>query len=188
MLGIILIFGSFIAALLAHILLKKKIRVTSPPFLYRILFSLFTLGGLVFIIWQQNMISAEFARHSWPTAEAKVIATKINGERAYNPELVCRYHVDGTDYLLTTDLNTPPFGRKRARRQTAEIIIGEYPVGSKILVHFNPEHPEQAYIRTGPFWNNYTILMLGLILFASGVFGLLSIRFGSHAPVPFSGS
>jgi len=187
MLSIILISGTLIAAVLAHIFLKKKLRFESASFLYPVLFSFMTLGGLVFIIWQQMVISGELERRSWPTIQAEVIATRITGERAYNPELVCRYHVNGSDYLLRTDLNTPPFGRKRTRKQTAEIIISEYPVGSVISVHYNPEQPDQACVRTGPFWNNYTVLMLGLILFGGGSFGLLSICFRQKAPLPRSG-
>ena len=173
MLSIILISGTLITAILAIVLTKKKFRLDSPSFLSWLLFSLSFIGGLIFIIWQQGLISREFERHSWPTVQASVIATTITGERAYNPALTCRYRVNGTDYILTTDLDTPPFGRKRTRRQTAEIIIAEHPIGSEIKVHYNPDKPEQALVRTGPFWNNYMILITGVMLFGTGSFGLM---------------
>jgi hypothetical protein len=84
--------------------------------------------------------------------------------------------VDGIVYLLKTDLQTPGFGRKRSRKQTAEIIISQYPVGSKIPIFYNPDKPAKAYIRTGPYWDNYTLLMLGLLTLGAGLLLLMNRR------------
>ena len=175
MLGIFLISGTIIAVVFVHLLLKHKIGFPKASFLLLIFLFLMTIGGIALIIWQQNLINEGFTRRSWPTVKATVIATGITGERAYNPEISCQYEVNGAVYLLTTDLNTPAFGRKRSRRQTAEIIIAEHPAGSEILVHYNPDQPAQACIRTGPFWNNYMVLMLGLFVFGGGIFALMNV-------------
>jgi len=174
MLGIILIGGTVIAAVVIHLLFSKKINLRKHSILWLVIFSLMTCGGVFLIIWQESLISEGLTRRSWPTVKASVVATTITGNRAYNPKISCRYEVNGSVYLLTTDLHTPGFGRKRSRKQTAEIIIGEHPVGSEILVHYNPDQPDQACIRTGPFWNNYMVLMLGMLVLTGGLLGIMN--------------
>jgi hypothetical protein len=174
MLGIILISCTFIVAAFIHVLYSRGIKFFrySPAFLIVVIYM--TGAGIVLIIWQQRLISEDFARHAWPTTEATVTQTEITGERAFNPEIICRYEIDGQVYLLASDLHTPAFGRKRTRKQTAEIILREYPLGSHVLIHYNPDQPDQAYIKTGPFWNNYVILMFGLLMLTGGFTGLLN--------------
>ncbi len=99
------------------------------------------------------------------------------GDRAYSPQLKCKYEIEGNEYTLTTDLNTPGFGRKRSRRQTSEIILNDYPVGSVVKIHYNPENPGDAYIRTGPYWSDYMRLSLGVVIFAIGLYGILGFTF-----------
>jgi hypothetical protein len=175
MLGIILIAGTFFIAALVHSIYKNKYRPKESVSLILIIFSMMTVGGILLILWQQSLVREGLSRRSWPTVTGTVVSADITGNRAYNPKITCRYQVSGKNYLLVTDLHTPAFGRKRARHQTAEIIIAEYPPGSHITVHYNPVQPGQACIRPGPFWNNYLLLTLGLFAFGGGSFGLMTI-------------
>ena len=122
-----------------------------------------------------NDVSIALARKSWPTKTAKVIETDIVGERAFSPQLRCKFEVEGNEYTFITDLKTPGFGRKQSRRQTSNIIINEYPVGSEVKIHYNPESPGDAYIRIGPYWSDYLRLALGVLLFAGGLYVVLGI-------------
>ena len=106
---------------------------------------------------------------------ATVIETDIIGERAYSPQLKCKYKIEGNEYILTTDLKTPGFGRKKTRRQTSKIILSDFPVGSAVKIHYNPDNPGDAYIRTGPYWSDYLRLALGVLLFACGMYVVLGM-------------
>jgi hypothetical protein len=135
----------------------------------------FLIAGILLIIDSSDEISRAFSRRSWPETMAQVVETNIVGERAYNPQLSCKYEVEGKLYTLTTDLKTPGFGRKRSRRQTAGIILNEYPVGSEVRIYYNLENPKDAYIRTGPYWSDYMKLSLGILLSVLGLYGILGM-------------
>ena len=133
----------------------------------------FLIAGVFLTIFSSNDISASLKRQSWPVKSAIIVETNIVGDRAYNPQLKCKYDVEGKDYTLMTDLNTPGFGRKRSRQQTARIILKDYPVGSEVRIHYNPKKPEEAFIRTGPYWSDYMKLALGVLLFSIGLYGII---------------
>jgi hypothetical protein len=133
------------------------------------------VSGIFLTIFSSNEISRALIRQSWPVKSATIVETNIVGDRAYNPQLKCKYRVEENSYTLITDLNTPGFGRKRSRRQTAEIILKDFPVGSEVLIRYNPENPGEAFIRTGPYWSDYMKLSLGVLLFAIGLYVLLGI-------------
>ena len=122
-----------------------------------------------------NDISESLIRQSWPSQMASIISTEIIGERAYSPQLKCEYQVEGKVYILTTDLRTPGFGRKKTRRQTSQIILEEYSEGSKVQIRYNPENPEEAYIRTGPYWSDYLKISLSVVLSSIGLIGIVGI-------------
>ena len=127
------------------------------------------------MMYSANDISDSLERQSWPAQMARVVKTNIIGERAYSPQLSCEYMVEGNAYTLTTDLKTPGFGRKKTRRQTSEIILDGYPVGSKVRIRYNPDNPKEAYIRTGPYWSDYMKISLGVLLSVLGLYGLIGI-------------
>jgi hypothetical protein len=163
----LILFICFITALIV-ILLGRKIPVfTISPWLTGFFFILAILGAGLTSHYGQE-ISTAFARHKWPRATATVMETKVVGERASNPEIYCQYQVEGKEYVLITNLETPGFGRKRSRRETAEIINSEYPVGSVVKVFYNPNDPRKSFIRTGPFWSDYMKLALGILLLSFG--------------------
>jgi hypothetical protein len=138
--------------------------------------------GFFLIHHQANEISNGFSRQKWPTTTAKVIQSKVSGNRAFHPEISCIYRVKGKEYTFKTDLGTPGFGGKRSRRGTAEKIKNTYPVGSNVSVFYNPINPGEAVIRTGPYWTNYIQFALGITLWGVGLFGIL-IGITSQWPV-----
>ena len=132
----------------------------------------FLIAGIFLTISSSNDISTAIERQTWPVKLATIVETSIVGDRAYNPQLKCKYDVEGRGYTLTTDLNTPGFGRKRSRQQTARIILKDYPVGSEVRIHYNPQNPGDAFIRTGPYWSDYMKLAIGVLLFAIGLYAI----------------
>jgi len=175
MLLIILLVSVVLLAGLSSILLGDRWLKITIPLSIKILIILLSCLGLILIITESSHISTGLSRQSWPITKAKITDTHIIGERAYSPEITYQYSVNGKNYTLKTDLQTPGFGRKKSRQQTSRIIIAQYPVGTEINIHYNPEHPEISFVRTGPYWNNYLILSLGYLLLWSGlvlIFGI----------------
>jgi len=166
---------TFIIVVIALLLSKKRLKNYKFRRLSLIIATCFLIVGVSLTMYSSNEISTALARQSWPANPAIVVETNIVGERAYSPQLKCKYEIEGSEYTLTTDLNTPGFGRKLSRRQTAEIILNDYPVGSEVKIHYNPENPGDAYIRTGPYWSDYLRLALGVLLFASGLYWILGM-------------
>jgi hypothetical protein len=173
MIAVITLLLAFIIVIVVLLFRAKKLKAYKFGFLLLITAVGFLILGTILIIHSSNEISKELQRHSWPTIKATVIDTHIVGEKAYQPQISCKYEVGGKTFTLVTDLNTPGFGRKYSRHQTAEIILHDYPLGSNVVIRYNPENPGEAYIRTGPYWSDYTQLSLGLFIFIPGFYLIL---------------
>lgn len=169
MLLVVLLISTALIAIMITLLIGKRWTGWPIPSLFVILMIFLSLLGFIFIIQQSEQISEGISRQAWPSVEAEIVESNIIGERAYSPEISCRYVIDDQEYLLRTDLKTPAFGRKKSRQQTSRIIIAEYPVGSKVNVFYNPANPEDSFIRTGPYWNNFLVLATGIIFLCSGL-------------------
>ena len=152
---------------------KKNVQFSISPLL--LILSFFVLSvGISFIYWQNSEINYAWEMHDWPTVHGSIIHSEIVGKRAFRPEISYQYQIDGIDYVAKTDLHISGFGNKRSRRDTAERIIREYQKGTQILIHYDPMYPKNSYLRIGPYWSNYMILGVGMLLFGFGLFGILS--------------
>jgi hypothetical protein len=175
MIFIIALFITLTVTSIALILTRRKVSNISlarwiPPLAIAIL-----LFGSSLMYISASEISQAVSRQSWPIKMATVISAEIVGDRAYSPQLKCEYTVDNQIYTVTTDLKTPGFGRTKTRRQTSEIILNEYPLGSKVRIRYNPDNPEEAFIRTGPYWSDYMQVSLGILLSVLGLYGWIGI-------------
>jgi len=150
--------------------LKKKDKSFVLPNWLLILSVFSLLVGLVLIIWQENEINNELVKRNWPNAEGKIIESEIIGERALRAEIKFKYLVHDSIYFGISDFNIPGFGSKNYRRKNARIIKNDNPVGSKIVVYFDPNNPEVSTLRYGPYWSNYMIIGFGSVLLFLGMF------------------
>ena len=161
-----------ILATLSLVFTRHKLKKIDAPKWVLLLSVCFMIFGTILMYYSANDIDESIDRKSWPAIMAKVIETKIIGDRAYSPQLSCQYTVEGKIFTLITDLKTPGFGRKKTRRQTSEIILDGYPVGSTVRIRYNPENPAESFIRTGPYWSDYLKLSLSALLTVLGIYGL----------------
>ncbi|TFH02997.1 MAG: DUF3592 domain-containing protein [Calditrichales bacterium] len=178
MLATLLILSSLIVAGVILYFIFRRPTGFYPPWWIALTGSFFIAAGLILIFTQENEIVSGFARQSWPTVNGRIVASEITGSRAFRPDIICLYQVKGKEYRLETDLNTPGFGHKRARKKTAEIITHEYQAGQSVRLFYNPVRPEEAYIRPGPFWSDYMKLASGVLLFILGLTGLFGFTLG----------
>ena len=126
--------------------------VTSP------LQAIFGLGLLLFsgstyVVIQGflNCVLAEKSK-SWPTVNGEVIASDAAPTFIglyvwfWWPLIRFRYIVNGQQY----EKNSWQFGRSNfGSRQRADRIAGQFPVGTKVHVHFDPLDPEIAVFDSG---------------------------------------
>jgi len=165
------IFVSFIV-LLIFIYKKYKSRFSWLMFLL----ALFLLISAVFLGLEASVkIHTGWQHHNWPVVNGTVTGGYISGIRAFQPEISYQYEILGKVYTGQTDLNTPGFGNRRYRRDTAEQILADYPAGSMVRIHYDPVHPEISLIRPGPFYSDYMQLSLGTVCFILGIFILFRI-------------
>jgi len=169
------LLSTFIFVVVILLLSTKKLKKYKLGKRSLIIATGFLITGILLSIISSNEISKALVRKSWPAVKAVVVKTTIIGNRAFNPQITCKYKISGKDYMMITDLNTPGFGRKRSRWQTADIILKDYTVGSEVRINYNPKDPGEAYIRTGPYWSDYMQFSLGILVLAPALYVILGI-------------
>ena len=159
----------FIVGVLLFFTRRRNLRfVTSNFFTVLTFVCLFAAIGL--ILWGENKLTISRTRLKWPTTTAVVVESKVIGDRAFRPDIIYEYTVAGQTYQGDTNLNTPGFGNKRSRRDTAERIIRDFEENQPITVYYNPDDPAESYIRPGPQWSDYMKFGIGHLLFMSALF------------------
>jgi hypothetical protein len=158
----------------ADLLLIRIIRKTPAviPFLRILFFSLLLLGiGLIF--WQGERISTSLQKRQWPTIIAEITKSNVVGTRAFHPVITYQFNINNNIYRNNTNLSTPGFGGKRSRHDTAETIIKEFPQGKKVKIYYNPQNPQESYMRIGPYWSDFVQFSFGLFLYSMSFFFIL---------------
>ena len=86
---------------------------------------------------------------SWPTVTGRVLTSEVSVRLGKGPRNLANvsytYEVDGTRY----ESSRIRFGQGRTRfRSQAEELVGRYPAGSDVDVHYNPADPGVAVLDT----------------------------------------
>lgn len=137
---------------------------------------LLVAGGLLVNSTATRFESYSIMSH-WPATTGIITISEVVGERAFRPNVVFTYEVDGVVHLDSTDLNMPSFGGRNNRREAADTMAAMYPVGSAVTIHYNPENPSEAKMKVSPTWSVYGQLSFGITLILGGILaGLVSVR------------
>lgn len=118
------------------------------------------------------------AMRAWPTVAGTVIESRIVGEKAIVPYVVYSYEVNSTPLLGTSDLRTPAFGNKSKRLNEAETLLAEFPVGKRVVVHYDALDPKRSYIVSAVPWNAYAQagMWMFLAVSATAIFFIYGFR------------
>lgn len=123
---------------------------------------LFVLLGLSLLVasWHLYQHTSETSR--WPTTtcviESSTVQQYLTRVTMYYPAVTYSYTVDGTAYSGNMiRLNQ----ESSARLQDATERAAQYPVGSTVTVHYNPQNPSVAVLDT-----SFSILLYGFIVFS----------------------
>lgn len=140
----------------------------------RLVFLIITLSGALIITFEGAEIDLFLKLRNWPTAEAKITSSKVEGKRAFHPEIIYEYQVSGKIYTGTTDMGVPGFGTKANRLNVAETNVIHNPVGKIIIVHYDPNDPSVSRLKILPSYTVFLLLSVGSILFGAGLWGILA--------------
>lgn len=140
------------------------------------------------------------AAQRWRSAPGKVIETGIGVQTGHNssggysyfsPWIRYSYVADGTERtgqrLRFGDVTT-------RTRGGAETILGRYPAGAEIKVHFDPDAPDESVLEPGKVGNNLRnlailcafICLIGVGIFAASLTGVFSADVDGHWRVRFT--
>lgn len=143
--------------------------------------ALFLIGQALISFSAQAIIS-EYHRRDWPTVTGQIIRSNVIGERAFRPNIVYQYELDGTVHTDSSSLDPASFGGRNARFNAAKTISSEYNVGDTITVWINPDDHTETRLVDHVFWAEYVKIFFGFALFLIGMAGFIgSFR---AAPIP----
>ena len=150
---------------------RKRISVNR----YVFYISIVLLPVAIYIVINEGKTQKYYAEiNAWPRTEAIIIEKKISGNRAVLPEVTYKYFVADSTYLGKSNLGIPAFGGRNKRTLTARIALNELPIGSKLIVAYNPANPAVATTQLHPPWNHYGKLGFAGLIYT---FALLILLF-----------
>jgi hypothetical protein len=133
-----------------------------------------TCIGAAIIVIESHDIDQFLEMRKWPTVEAKIISSRVEGQRAFHPEIIYEYAVSGETYTGTTDMGVPGFGTKANRLNVASTNVVHNPVGKIITVHYDPHNPSNSQLRIVPTYTTFILLSVASMLLGTGLWGVLS--------------
>lgn len=116
---------------------------------------------------------------AWPTVAGTVMESRADAPirgSTYQAHVSYRYKVSGQVYVG----DQIAFGEAtRGSRQNIGEIIGPYPVGAVVQVHYDPATPDDSVLRPG--WTGRAVLetILGALMLIIGLVGRV-VRRGSR--------
>lgn len=152
----------------------------TPPMIIKPLYiiSLVLIPISIALVYSQiDKIQLLIHKNARPKTEGVIIESRVVGDRAIRPEIKYQYTVDSVTYTGVTTLNPPMFGNKRKQYDVAHEIILENPVGSKLMVAYNPRDPSDAIVPEHDItWDMFGKIGFGSTLFLIALFGILLPR------------
>ena len=140
----------------------------------RLVFLILTITGSLIIVSESSEVDLFLAMKHWPSVEATITSSRVEGKRAFHPEIIYEYRVAGKTYTGTTDMGVPGFGTKANRLNVAETNVVHNPAGKIILVHYDPNDPSISRLKILPTYTVFLLLSVGSILLGAGLWGILA--------------
>jgi hypothetical protein len=178
----VIIFSIAGLAVILFLFTRNTLNI-KPHFLIRALAIISILGGVIMTWYAVGIFESVWQKKQWPVASGVIVSSIVVGEkRAFQPQITYRFFIGSMAYENKTDLHMSGFGNKRARRDNAKRVAGEYPTNKQVTVYYNPVNPGESYLRFGPYWSDYMKLMVGVFMLFSGFyFSLLLMRGKSNS-------
>lgn len=170
MLALIIIVSSIIATFVLKTVLTKANVTIKVNFPVLLAITVISILGVILIFLQTRRINEISEIRNWSTTQGLIVSSEVVGDRAFRPDVVYEYRVNGRLYSQTTDLQMPAFGGRRTKYDAAHKLSSMYPAGQTVEVHYNPEMPSSSKLKTGVPVEVYLRLSFGTFLFCAGFF------------------
>lgn len=117
---------------------------------WKVIFFLLPVIGLAMVIWGSRQWGLAAAPHKWPRVPGKVTASKVekivqDGKTLYEPRISFRYTATNIDFVSDRLWLNPEDGRtpseEEARTTTLNLAVGD-----PVIVHYDPEQPDQGVV------------------------------------------
>lgn len=138
------------------------------------------LTGVSLVSFESTEIDLFLNMRKWPTTEAKITSSKVQGKRAFHPEIIYEYRIGDKTYTGETDMGVPGFGTKANRLNVAVTNVFHNPVGKILTIHYNPADPAVSYLKILPSYTVFLLLSVGSIFFGTGLWGVLAALGGKR--------
>ena len=92
----------------------------------------------------------------------------------YYPKVRYQYEVSGKTY--TGDRINFSGGEGGEKRGQAQAVADRYPAGQKVVVYYDPKHPERAVLERGLIWKTFMPFVAGLGFLVVGIVCLKAYR------------
>ena len=132
---------------------------------------IFIIIGLVFSITAIVNIVRGFSSKNWPTVQGKIISSDIQIQRDirqtnYSPAILFEYFINGAKYFS----NKLSFSGTSSRLISIQRALVKYPVGTEVLVYYNPQKPQIAVLEPSVTFSAIIFLLVGITLTIVGFF------------------
>lgn len=139
-----------------------------------IVYGVFIVFGLILVIISINSKKKAKAAQAWPTMPGVILSSHVDihtstdsegsSSTSYKPVVAYQYTVMGLEY--TGD--RIGYGANTFSRRKSDEIIARYPVGQPVMVHYNPDKPQDAALETEA-QGGVISLVIGIILMVVGI-------------------
>lgn len=141
-------------------------------------------AAIFFILWGGYEIMAGYASKKWPSAEGKVTSSYVQKQvrsvkdsskkPTYYPKVRYQYEVGGKTYIC--DRLSFAGGEGGDTKIEAQALANRYPSGQKVVVYYDPKHPEKAVLERGLIWKTFMPFLAGLGFLVVGIVCLKAYR------------
>jgi hypothetical protein len=139
-----------------------------------IVYGVFVVFGLILVIISITSKRRAKAAQAWPTIPGAVLASRVDihtttdseghTSTTYRPMVDYQYSIMGQEYRASRIA----FGANTFNRKKSDSIIAKYPAGQQVMVHYNPDKPEDAVLEA-EVQGGTASLIIGIVLMGVGV-------------------
>lgn len=154
---------------------KQFIQVKSAKGLAILTLGMFA-AGIFLMAWGGNELKKAYESRSWPGTPGTITSAYIQtshhrssegrSSTSYAPKVSYRYTVEGKTHMC----DRIAFGGASGGMESwAKAVVDEYPSGKQVTVHYNPQDPSVAVLKTGFSWGALLLVLAGVVFFGVGV-------------------
>jgi hypothetical protein len=156
------------------------IKPRNRPVKMIIIASLGFFGALLLILGLYSTIM-DTSASNWPVTEGTITSSQVvswgsggHDPIDYRPSITYQYHVGGKTYNGSQISSGATFygGVNVDEYEQANAIVSNYPVGSMVQVHYNPNNPNNAVLETQSSLIEQVPLIIGAVMTAAALIGL----------------